>query len=621
MVSIQTIASRAGSVLTLVLFALGLAGCATPEKHRLQADEAAYGIIAEAQEKVLGRTEPFSVESSADTLRRRLMLDQFLPSSDAASLGVAEVERIPQWPDPAYTPYEPSERLLAEESVDPGQAALNIELVNALQIAARGSREYQEQKEAIFSAALRLDLERDAFRNSWTGRLRGMLSTDGSGDERVSGAETAAGLGLKRNLQAGGSFALDLGVDLVKLLTQDKSSAYGLLADATLTMPLLRGSGRFVVQEPLTQAERDVVYAIYAFEQFKQSFSVRIASEYLGVLQQLDQVDNARGNYERLMQSTRRARRLADAGQLPEIQVDQALQDELRARNRLISAEAAYERNLDAFKISLGLPADTRLELDRGALDLLTESDADVAGGGAGSPDAKPPAQGSVVGPLEMEAERAVRLALEHRLDLRTRVGQVFDAQRGVAVAADALRADLTLLGRGTAGQSRNLGSAGSGDARLDFSEGRYSGGLTMDFPLERTSERNRYRSSLIQFERAVRAVQELEDQIKRSIRDALRGLRESRETVAIQARSVEVAARRLESTSMFMEAGRAQIRDVLEAEEALLNAQNTLTSALVRYRVQELELQRDMGLLAVDANGMWREFDPAADEEEEPTE
>ena len=69
----------------------------------------------------------------------------------------------------------------------------------------------------------------------------------------------------------------------------------------------------------------------------------------------------------------------------------------------------------------------------------------------------------------------------------------------------------------------------------------------------------------------------------------------------------------------MFLEAGRAEIRDVLEAEESLVSAQNALSAALVAYRVGELELQRDMGVLEVDEEGLWKEYILLETEEETP--
>jgi len=62
-------------------------------------------------------------------------------------------------------------------------------------------------------------------------------------------------------------------------------------------------------------------------------------------------------------------------------------------------------------------------------------------------------------------------------------------------------------------------------------------------------------------------------------------------------------------STNLFLEAGRAQIRDLLESQEALLSAQNALTTAIINYRVAELELQRDMGVLQINEKGLWQEY------------
>ena len=199
-------------------------------------------------------------------------------------------------------------------------------------------------------------------------------------------------------------------------------------------------------------------------------------------------------------------------------------------------------------------------------------------------------------------------LSFDSRLDFRVAVGRMDDAQRAIAVAADDLRPDLTLLGRMSVGERRNLGSADRPDARLDLGEGRYTGRLTLDWPLRRTAARNRYRNRWIGFERSVRAAEALEDQIKLEVRDRLRTLMDARESLGIQARAVEVARRRVQGAELLLELGRAQIRDLLEARESLISAENALTSARIRYRVAELELQRDLGVLEVTEDLQWQE-------------
>ena len=69
------------------------------------------------------------------------------------------------------------------------------------------------------------------------------------------------------------------------------------------------------------------------------------------------------------------------------------------------------------------------------------------------------------------------------------------------------------------------------------------------------------------------------------------------------------------EGAHLLLEAGRAQIRDVLFAQESLLSTQNALTDALRNYRVTELELQRDMDVLEITEDGLWREYTPNGNE------
>jgi len=67
---------------------------------------------------------------------------------------------------------------------------------------------------------------------------------------------------------------------------------------------------------------------------------------------------------------------------------------------------------------------------------------------------------------------------------------------------------------------------------------------------------------------------------------------------------------------------GRADTRDVLEAEDALLGARNSVTEALVDHTIAKLEFWRDTGVLEVNEDGLWEEdYEwelPAEDEQDE---
>jgi len=599
--------------LTLFSFLFVQAGCRSPTEYRGEADKVASDIIAAKQDEAFGKTEPLDIERPSDTLRRRLLTEQNLAVSSQASLGTDQLKPIDHWPEPNYPQATPSDSL-SDLAIEPNKP-VKLSLIQALQVGARNSLEYQSRKEDVFRTALALDLTRNTFRNIFGAQAQSELSTDTTVTELTNDATAD----VSRRLKNGTNMSAAMAINLMNLLTQGGASSMGLSADATVSVPLLRGSGKHIAAEPLTQAERNVIYELWDFERYKRTFAVSIARGYFNVLRQMDVVSNAKDNYASAATSARWSRRRADAGRLREIDVDQAIQRELSARNSWISAEQQLKSSLDSFKNTVGLPTDALIKLDpndlvqlRGRSEKVLEEKRTTSQRDAS--ETAPPADADIelvpasyedAGPLEIDEAVAVKLALENRLDLQAATGAVFDAQRQVVVKADALRAGLNLGGTARFSDNNNDGSV-----QL-FDRGNYAALLTLDLPIERTRERNEYRNSLIDLERATRSVQTLEDQIKLSIRNELRTLLESRESLKIQAQSVVVAEKRVRSTQFFLEAGRTEIRNLLEAQDALLSAQNGLTRAVVDYRIAELELQRDLDVLKVNEQGLWREFSP----------
>jgi hypothetical protein len=293
------------SLISLLLLQIGC----QPSHYRLEADGVAKTIIQEKQKQALGKTEAFSIERPSDILRRRLLIQQNLPHAGEASLGTDKLTPIEHWPEKGY----PKATLSPDQitSLEPGKP-LKLTLMEALQIGARNSFEYQTRKEDIFRAALDLDLERNEFRSTFGGLVDSLISTDLQGEDTVTGIETNGSVDWSRKLKSGVEFSAALAIDLVKLLTQDRSSSLGLVVDATIAIPLLRGSGKHIVTEPLTQAERNVVYAIWELERFKKTFAVSAAGDYLDVLRRFNEVENAAENYRNLIASTRRSRQNRD---------------------------------------------------------------------------------------------------------------------------------------------------------------------------------------------------------------------------------------------------------------------------------------------------------------------
>lgn len=471
----------------------------------------------------------------------------------------------------------------ADRAARPARELTDVELDldEALRLAAAASYEYREARERAYLAALALSTERNAFATQGGLGAKAGLVRDQDGTS-VDGGPTGS---VSRAFEAGGSFVLQLATSFLRVLSLNPVETAQSILAAEFVLPLVRGAGT-AAREPLTQAERDVLYELRAFARFQQTLVVTVASGYYGVLQSKDVLTNEELTYQSLKVVHERAKSFGPegAGRLPDFEVDQARQDVLRAEDRRQQAQQAYEASLDRFKRTLGIPVATRLTLEAGSLDALRA--AGIARG-------------------DVALGEVLAVALSRRLDLVTARDRVDDARRHLDVAANALEADV------------NLRVGASVDTRanrpLAFRSGepRGSVGLGLDLPIERTAERNAYRAAEIEVERARRDVESIEDDVTGEVRSALRTLAQARRSYDIQKEGVRLAERRVESANLNLKAGKATIRDVLDAENSLVEARNALTAALVDHAIAKLELDRDVGTL--DASILARPEVPAS--------
>ena len=96
-------------------------------------------------------------------------------------------------------------------------------------------------------------------------------------------------------------------------------------------------------------------------------------------------------------------------------------------------------------------------------------------------------------------------------------------------------------------------------------------------------------------------------DSISQTVRSDLRDIITSYRSYLIQQKAVEVAEKRRESMYMLQKADRTEMRYVIDAEDDLLSARNSLLNAIVNWHLKELALLRDMGALPLSADGLIR--------------
>ena len=217
--------------------------------------------------------------------------------------------------------------------------------------------------------------------------------------------------------------------------------------------------------------------------------------------------------------------------------------------------------------------------------------------------------------PFDLDQERAVALGVENRLDLMNQRAITVDARRQLELTANALQAVLNLRAQGDV-QTRPLFSNDREnplDFRADQSSFRF--GVRFDTPLDRVAERNAYRASQIDYQRARRDYIAAEDQVKIQIRRAWRQLAVLKENYEVVRQQVRIAGIQYDQTveEQFAPAqvggGRdsgRQSLNILNALSSLLSAQNSLISTWVDYESNRLAIHRDMGLMVISADGVW---------------
>jgi len=552
------------------------AGC-SPAHYTADADREVYGIVADKNAETLGRVHDFTVRPNTD-LPGMLETAQSKPRMPAPP--------APERPKPAAdaeaqdgTAFEtvvPED--LPPPVPEPAPDAVRLTMADALRIAVGASRQYQAEKESVYLTALALTFDRYLFRPQpfATGTVD---FVNAEADGRQRSWDPTAAVGVTQALADGAVVAGGLGITALKYLNRELGDTVDAALDFSLTQPLWRGAGRRIVQENLLQAERNATYAVRTFARFEQTFAVSIASQYLRVLQQRDVVMNNWQSYLSLKRGRERAEWLAQAERLAEFEVDEALQDELAAYNRWIVERENYVNALDAFKITLGIPVTSEIALEPRELLRLS---------GAGLQQ------------RDIHLEDATARALATRLDLANARGGLEDANRRITIAEDGLKGDVDLVA--------SMGYASRGDrpqsARIALSRGDYSVGFDIDLPVDRLTERNALRETQIARQATARALDLARDDVPLDVRQACRTREQARESYTIQKRSVALAERRVDSTQMLLQAGRATQRNVLDAEDALLRARNALTGALVTHTIAGLEFERDVGTLVVDEEG-----------------
>jgi outer membrane protein TolC len=553
-----------------------LVGCESDETHRL--DEQVQGVIRQRQSLDLGSA---NTNDPVAAPRRSLS-----PGSRAGDLNYQPPTRNPEGADlPATScPATQSSGSNAIPGTIPGAIpalidapadAPKLDLGQLLTYAIEHGPDYRSAKDDLFVRVIDVLVQRHVWGPQFFERVTAQAVGAPEPGDAAHAAQLIHELGVSQRLPYGGTVAVSGLVDYVENIrnsTADEQLGAGLKIDASL--PLLRNAGE-PAREDLIQAERNVVYAVRSFEQFRREYLVRVSKQYYELLRLKSQIENRTiqvANYERL---SLRMEALARAGRQPYFEVQRSQQQVLFARNNLVNVQEQYASTLDSLKLTIGMPIQRPVTL------AATEA---------------------ILPQPVLDVPESVQTAMKFRLDLQNTSDRVGDARRRVDVAKNQMLPDLDLFARGRVPADRLLDRSGGVSGQVN--DNSYTAGASLGVPLDRRVEELNSRRAIVELERAQRELDLASSQVALGVRRSARLIEQARFSLELQERNVVLARRREYGVQLRLrELGP---RDFIEAQEDLLSALNRRDDALLALRSSILQYLLDTGQMRVASDGRW---------------
>lgn len=550
--------------------------------------------------------------------------DPTQPGGMLGTEGPGPIERDPQAPPITRPDLSPDQARavraatagfaaqLSDVSLDVNQASLAglpaesrpyvLGPAQALQLGLMNSRAYQFRLEAIYLQSLAVTLTRFAFQPQFyagmspvTGVATGPTGTGGSFPQggqgvnqflyrtRIAPGGQASTLtlsevaGFGKLFVFGGRLLAGFANTTVFNFVGQNPSQPSVQSSLPLSFvqPFLRNGGRAVTLEPLTQAERTLLYEVRSFARFRQQFFVAVLTSagvqganvalenpgigdpivgYLQLLSLYQQAENTRVNvaaFERALSIFREYAKGGASSGISQLQVDQIDQQKQSATLRLIQTQTQYRNALDQFKQQLGMPPDVPVIPDIGILDGFRNVSKELIEW-SGREDHDPEELPGIVGKLpklqnividgrplfdlsgpipkaafsDTELQEnfllaAERVALDNRVDLMNARATLYDAWRRIAVSSNALLPFVNMQ----LNYQPFIPASEQNPFGFNSQSNQFNLTINAELPLVRVAERNNFRTELINYQRARRLLMSQEDSVKFQVRQQIRFL------------------------------------------------------------------------------------------------
>jgi outer membrane protein TolC len=354
------------------------------------------------------------------------------------------------------------------------------------------------------------------------------------------------------------------------------------------SQPLLKNRGAYINRIFVSQARSRLRKTEYDLRDSVQTLVTNAENAYWDVVLARENLKVAEKALDLADQALKRAQKELDLGAMSPLDIYQPQQVYATAEIGVSQAKFSLDQATNALRKQLGADLDPQI---RKLPVELTES-------------VLPPSETAAI-----DAEVAVETALANRPDLKSANQNLDLDELQIRKVRNDFLPDLSLTGTYTAqGRGGNIyqsgllvGPGGFGDSlnqMFGFGYPVYGFGLNLRLPIKNRQASADMADALISKKRDMLTVRNVQQQVRLDILQAVSQVESSKAAVKLAQVALDFAQKRLDAEQKKYELGTSQIYFVLQAQQDLVTAQNTLVQQSVLYRRNLLNLSRREGTL-----------------------
>lgn len=360
----------------------------------------------------------------------------------------------------------------------------------------------------------------------------------------------------------------------------------------SLSQPLLRGFGIFANRAPIIIAQRGVRQSRANFEAQLNDTVQRVINQYWDVVQARKTLAVLKQSLELAEASYQRDKRALELGALPPLDIYRSESQVAQRKVPVIQAEYSLKQVENTLRQTLGADLDAR----SGALDLeLTDS-------------------AETNGKLEtVDLQEAMADALKNRPEIEAQKQQLAIDDTNAKLANNNLRPDLSLSATYATNGLGGVVFDNSGPTPLLVSNGGFTDSLSqlggfnfptygislqLRFPIHNSAASADLGTALVSKRRSLYQMRSVQQGISTEVKNAVHDLEQAELVITAAQSSRDLAAKNLSAEERKYQLGAQTIFFVLDAQNQLSLAEQSLVQAQISYQKALAEVDHATGSL-----------------------